>query len=174
MPAERTLSSTPSPLAVAAAVVIGAALGAAGMMLSGSRGGAAWERTAARAPSPDRSLVAFVRERACAEGLCRSLHLGNSEETATELGPIATATADEIAWTPDGSRVAFLLNGSGLVIYDAKKRERVGTVRLMSDEASQSRLARGVTFSENGRAVTFDDCPRAHSGCRAAVVGIPQ
>ena len=143
-------------------------------MLSGSRGGAAWERTAARAQSPDRSLVAFVRERPCAAGLCRSLHLGNSEETAKELGPIATATADEIAWTPDGARVAFLLNGSGLVIYDAKKRERVGTVRLMSDEASQSRLARGVTFSENGRAVTFDDCPRAHSGCRAAVVGIPQ
>jgi hypothetical protein len=169
------MSSTRSPLAVIAALVVGAALGAAGVMLLGEgRGRAAWERTAVRAPSPDKSLVAFVRERACAEGLCRSLHLGTSEQNAKELGPVATATADEIVWTPDGLRVGFVLNGAGLVIYDAKKQERVGTVRLMSDEASQSRLARGVTFSENGRAATFDDCPRAHSGCRAGVVGIPQ
>ena len=145
------------------------------MMLLGERRAAAPEqRTAVRAQSPDKSLVAFVRERACAEGLCRSLHLGPSEQSAKELGPIATATADEIVWTPDSSRVGFVLNGAGLVIYDAQKQERVGTVRLMSDEASQSRFARGVTFSENGRAATFDDCPRAHSGCRAGVVGIPQ
>lgn len=143
-------------------------------MLLGVRAAPTWQRTAARAPSPDGSLVAFVRERACEEGLCRSLHLGKSEQTATELGAIATAAADEIVWTPDGSRVGFVLNGSGLVIYDAKTQQRVGTVRLMSDEASQSRFARGVTFSDNGRAATFDDCPRAHSGCRAGVVGIPQ
>jgi hypothetical protein len=31
-----------------------------------------------------------------------------------------------------------------------------------------------VTFSENGKAVTFDDCPRNRSGCRAGVVGVPQ
>jgi hypothetical protein len=41
-------------------------------------------------------------------------------------------------------------------------------------EAAETRLARGITFSENGRAATFDDCPRAHSGCRAGVVGVPQ
>ncbi|HET7221150.1 MAG TPA: hypothetical protein VFJ02_24010 [Vicinamibacterales bacterium] len=169
------MPSTRSPLALVAAFVAGAAIGAAGVMLAGDRrGNATWERIAVRAQSPDKSLVAFVRERACAEGLCRSLHLGRTAESAKELGPIATAAAEEIAWTPDGTRVAFVLNGSGLVIYDAKTQERVGTVRLMSDEASQSRLARGVTFSENGRAATFDDCPRTHSGCRAGVVGIPQ
>ena len=175
MSAERPMPPTRSPLALALTFIGGAGLGAAVVMLAGDiRGGARWERIAVRAPSPDKSLVAFVRERACPEGLCRSLHLGTAEQSAKELGPIATASADEVVWTQDGARVAFVLNGSGLVIYDALKQERVGTVRLMSDEASQSRFARGVTFSENGRAVTFDDCPRAHSGCRAGVVGIPQ
>jgi hypothetical protein len=47
-------------------------------------------------------------------------------------------------------------------------------VRLLTAEAAQTRLARGITFSENGRAATFDDCPRSHSGCRAGVVGVPQ
>jgi hypothetical protein len=146
MSAERAMPPARSPLAFALTFLGGAGLGAAVLMFAGGIGGGQWERVAVRAPSPDKSLVAFVRERACAEGLCRSLHLGKTEQSAKELGPIATATADEIVWTQDGARVAFVLNGSGLVIYDAQKQERVGTVRLMSDEASQSRFARGVTF----------------------------
>jgi Tol biopolymer transport system component len=77
-------------------------------------------------------------------------------------------------WTPDGKRVAFVIDGREMLLYDAQARKLAGTVRLLSSEAAQSRIARGVTFSENGRAVTFDDCPRAHSGCRAGVLGIPQ
>jgi hypothetical protein len=174
MSAERPVPPSRSPGALIAALLVGAALGAAGMMLADRRSASGWQRVVVRAPSPDKSMVAFVRERMCAEGLCRTLHLGGSEQTATELGPVGTAPADEIAWTPDSTRVAFMLNGTGLVLYDAHKKTRVGAVRLFTEEASQSRLARGVTFSENGRAITFDDCPRTHSGCRAGVVGIPQ
>ena len=35
-----------------------------------------------------------------------------------------------------------------------------------------SRVARGVTFSTNGSSITFDDCPRDHSGCRPGIVAI--
>jgi hypothetical protein len=59
-------------------------------------------------------------------------------------------------------------------IYEAHSARLAGTVRLLTAEAMETRLARGITFSENGRAATFDDCPRTHSGCRAGVVGVPQ
>jgi hypothetical protein len=84
------------------------------------------------------------------------------------------STCDEIVWTPDGKRVGFLMTGQQLVIYDTTTLKHVGNVRLLTQVAAASRRARGVTFSENGRALTFDDCPRAHSGCRAGVVGVPQ
>ena len=70
--------------------------------------------------------------------------------------------------------MAFVLDGSEMAIYDAQTAKLAGTVRLLTSEATVTRVARGVTFSENGRAATFDDCPRTHSGCRAGVVGVPQ
>jgi hypothetical protein len=29
-----------------------------------------------------------------------------------------------------------------------------------------------VTFSQNGAAVTFDDCPRGHSGCKSGLAAV--
>ena len=40
------------------------------------------------------------------------------------------------------------------------------------DGFPSSRIARGVTFSANGAAITFDDCPRSHSGCKPGMVAI--
>jgi hypothetical protein len=81
--------------------------------------------------------------------------------------------ADEIAWTPDGGRVGFLVNGYQLRIFDAHTGANLGAVSLIEPDRSPStRIARGVTFSNNGAAVTFDDCPRAHSGCKAGLVGL--
>jgi hypothetical protein len=144
------------------------------MLLGRITGDRSWRRTVAQASSPDRSRVALVEERICAGAFCQSLHVGTSAETAAAVGPIGPQTAHEVVWTPDGKRVGFVTSESQLLLYDAASLEAVGTVRLMTDEAARSRLARGVTFSENGRAVTFDDCPRAHAGCRAGVVGVPQ
>jgi hypothetical protein len=85
-----------------------------------------------------------------------------------------SAVCDEVVWTPDGTRVGFVMRGYELRLFDPQSLKEIGTVRLVTEEAAQTRRARGVTFSENGRAVTFDDCPRAHSGCRAGVAGVPQ
>src|SRR6185295_14003710 len=77
--------------------------------------------------------------------------------------------ADEIAWTPDGGRVGFLINGYQLRVFDARTGANLGAVSLIEPDGSpSSRIARGVTFSANGAALTFDDCPRDHSGCKAA------
>ena len=81
--------------------------------------------------------------------------------------------AGEIAWTPDGSRVAFIVNGYQLRMFDARSGANLGAMSLIEPDGSpSSRIARGVTFSANGAAVTFDDCPRDHSGCKPGSVAI--
>ena len=48
-----------------------------------------------------------------------------------------------------------------------------GLIDLVPADANPStRIARGVTFSDNGAAITFDDCPRDRSGCRPGLLGI--
>jgi hypothetical protein len=181
MSAERAVppsraSSRPAG-ALIAALVIGVAAGAAGAWMLGPRLGfpAAMQR-AARAASPDGARVASAFERRCGEIVCGELRAGPAADDAAAktFDTYRDSSCDEIVWTPDGKRIGFLMTGQQLVLYDAQTLKHLGNVRLLTQAAAATRRARGVTFSENGRAVTFDDCPRAHSGCRAGVVGIPQ
>jgi len=178
MSAQRALSPTAAPrttIRLIAALLLGIALGAAAALLVTARTtDASRRRVTARALSPDKSRVAVALEAPCPDGLCQELRLGISEETSNTVASLSNRSCSEIVWTPDGRRVAFLIDGSEITIYDAQTLKLAGTVRLLTSEATQTRVARGVTFSENGRAATFDDCPRTHSGCRAGVVGVPQ
>jgi hypothetical protein len=178
MSAERPVSSARAPVPlgrVIAALVLGIAVGAAVTLLTGrGRSDLTWRRIAARATAPNGPLVAFVLEQPCAGGFCQSLQLGESESNARQLEALDKQTSDEVVWTPDGKRVGFVVDGRELWVYDAQARTLAGRVGLLTVEAAQSRRARGITFSETGRAATFDDCPRTQSGCRAGVVGVPQ
>ena len=131
------------------------------------------ERYGALEWSADKSRVAFARDRLCEKGPCETLFVGSSIDAASALEGLADGqeSCDEIAWTKDGRRVAFLINGRQLRIYEADSRKPAGKVNLYGD-AGTDRVARGITFSDNGAAVTFDDCPREHAGCRAGMVGI--
>lgn len=178
MSAQRALSPTAQPrttLRLIAALLLGVALGAAGALLVTARTtDATRRRETARALSPDKTRVAVAREVPCPEGTCQELRLGASDDASTIVAVLTNRSCSEIAWTQDGTRVAFVLDATEMSIYDAQTSRLAGTVRLLATEAALTRLARGITFSENGRAATFDDCPRAHSGCRAGVVGVPQ
>ena len=132
------------------------------------------ERYPAMEWSPDRSRVAFARDRLCPKGPCETLYVGSAVDSAAALEGLAegSESTDEIAWSPDGRRVAFLVNGRQLRIFDAESRKPAGKVNLFADGAAADRIARGITFSDNGAAITFDDCPRDRSGCRAGMVGV--
>jgi hypothetical protein len=157
-----------------AAALVGAALGAGTTLVLRREP----HRVAATATAPDKSRVATAREKPCGEPgrWCSELSIGPSRESGTVVAAYddPAVTCDEIVWTPDGKRVGFVMRGRELRLFDPVSLREIGLVRLVTDEAAQTRRARGVTFSENGRAVTFDDCPRGQSGCRAGVVGIPQ
>jgi len=178
MSSERAVPSARSthPLKRSAwAVLVIAALSAIGLLLSGQRSEHDWEVLAARAPGGAR--VALVRGRSCEAGPCQTLWVGPTRESAVQVGTLAPGReqCDEISWTPDGTRVGFLVNGYQLRIYDAATLAPAGQFSLIEPDGNPTtRIARGVTFSENGRAVTFDDCPRARSGCRAGLVAVPQ
>ena len=132
-------------------------------------------RTVLVSESPSRDGVAYVFEARCAAGLCQSLRIGRDMESATVVETLAGSAeqAGEIAWTPDGGRVAFIVNGYQLRLFDARTGENLGAMALIDpDGFPSSRIARGVTFSANGASVTFDNCPRYHSGCKPAIVAI--
>jgi hypothetical protein len=134
-----------------------------------------WEVLSANTSGNTR--IAFVRGTNCAAGVCQTIWIGPKRETATLVSTLAPGTerVDEITWTNDGKRVAFLVNGYQLRLYDGESLAPAGQFSLITpDGVPSSRIARGVTFSENGRAVTFDDCPRYRSGCRSGLVAVPQ
>jgi hypothetical protein len=176
MSAERVVSPAPSSrmsLRILTALVVGIAIGAAIVLLVRDRPSST-RRVAARAASPDKSLVAIAFDTPCQGGTCHELAIGPSDDRATAVSMLTNQRCDEVVWSPDGRRVGFLIGGQELSLYDAHALKLAGTIRLMTSDAARERLARGITFSENGRAITFDDCPRGRSGCRAGVVGVPQ
>lgn len=173
MPVEGNLPSAASQrggrliAAALAAVVVGITAFSAGWMM-GAR------RTLYSAPSPDGQMVASVTEARCAQVRCQALKIGARGGSSTI---VETLTGDEqvseVAWTPDGSRVGFVVNGYQLRLFDAHTGHNLGAVSLVEpDGFPPSRIARGVTFSTNGAAVTFDDCPREHSGCKPGLMAL--
>jgi hypothetical protein len=123
---------------------------------------------------PGKDRVAFVREAPCGEGRCQTLWLGRSTDEATEVATLGgNERCDEIAWSSDGYRMGFLVNGYELRVFDSDPRTQVAQINLVPPAGNpSSRVARGVTFSENGLAVTFDDCPRSTSGCKSGLAGV--
>jgi hypothetical protein len=156
------------PAALIAAFVVGAIAFAGGYFL-GAR------RIVLFANAPGRDGVAYVLEGRCAAGLCQALWIGSSVKTSKVVEALSgpSEQAVEIAWTPDGGRVAFLVNGYQLRLFDAHTGANLGAVAIIDpDGFPSSRIARGVTFSTNGAAITYDDCPRDHSGCKPGMLAI--
>ena len=174
MSAQRSVPSTrPSRAAMTMALAVIVTLAITVGYVGGYRAGATHDVMSARAANAQR--VAFVREARCGAASCQTLWIGNAREDATQVGELKPGTerCEEVAMAKDGFRMGFVINGYQFRIFDGETRTQVGQVNLLEpDTTPTSRIARGVTFSTNGAAVTFDDCPRDHSGCRSALVAI--
>ena len=174
MSAERPVPATRALIVVAiAAAIVGAAAGAGCGYTVGMRSGDRVREVLASEP-PGRDRLAFVREAPCGGGRCQSLWLGTSRDDATQVAALGgRERVEAIAWSADGYRMGFLVNGYELRVFDSEPRKQVAQLNLVEpDGLPSSRIARGVTFSPNGTAVTFDECPRYTSGCKSGLAGI--
>jgi hypothetical protein len=156
-----------------AAVILVAVAAVAAAYVAGKRAGAVQDVLLA-SPAESRR-VAFMRKQPCVGGWCETIWMGNTKEDAVQVASLSAGSehCDEIAWARDGFRVGFIVNGYQLRIFDAGSRTQVGQVNLIDpDGTPSSRIARGVTFSQNGAAVTFDDCPRGRSGCKSGLAAV--
>jgi hypothetical protein len=175
MSAQRTVPpsrATSARLRAVALVVVTLAVVAAAY-LAGKRTGAVQDVLSA-SPAEARRL-AFIRKEPCTGGWCETIWMGKTKEDVVRVASLAAGTehCDEIAWARDGFRVGFVINGYQLRIFDAETRKQVGQVNLIDpDGTPSSRIVRGVTFSQNGAAVTFDDCPRGRSGCKSGLAAV--
>ena len=133
-------------------------------------------REAVFAVSADGARVAWAAERRCWSGPCETLWIGAERGAGTKVATLeGTGRCDEIIWTRDGSRVAFLIDGAQLRFYDPSSLAPAGQITLVPPQAGPIRsVVRGVTFSDNGRAITFDECPLGRSGCRAGLAAVPR
>jgi Tol biopolymer transport system component len=172
MPVQGTVSSAPA-LMKQLAWFIAVLVCTAGAFTIGQRFS---NYTVLSARAPDGSRVALVTERTCLGGSCQLLWIGAADAGTSKVAELpAGARCTEIAWTRDSTRVAFVVDGSELRLFDAVTLRPAGRMTLVVQDARPTtRIARGVTFSDNGKAVTFDDCPRTHSGCRSGLAAVPQ
>jgi hypothetical protein len=141
--------------------------------LAGYRAAAIHEVMFAKAGEAQR--VAFVRESQCGAETCQTLWIGRAREDAIQVAALTPGSerCEEVAMAKDGFRMGFLVNGYQFRVFDGETRKEVNRVNLLEpDRTPSSRIARGITFSTNGAAVTFDDCPRDRSGCKSALVAI--
>ena len=124
--------------------------------------------------APDTQHAALVRLTRCDAAWCEALALGATPDTANVLATLPpTERCTEIAWSRDGKRVGFVINGHQLRMYNADSNAPAGLLDLVPrDSDPTTRIARGVTFSDTGAAITFDDCPRDRSGCRPGLVAL--
>lgn len=174
MSASRTVPSTRRTAQLRTALfLVAIAPAITGAYFYGKRAGAVQELVAA---SPaNASAIALVRKQPCPGGWCETVWLGATRKDAVQVAALAPGSehCDEIAWAADGFRVGFVINGYQLRIFDGVARKPVNQVNLIEpDGTPTSRIVRGVTFSQNGAAVTFDDCPRGRSGCRSGLVAV--
>ena len=174
MPPERRVPSSTEEIPMKRLVWFAVVLGlVAGAFMLGTRFAT---REAAFAASADGTRAAWADDRRCWSGPCQTLWIGANRGNATKVATLeGPSHCDEIVWTRDGTRVAFLVDGAQLRFYDPSSFAPAGQITLVQPQTGPHQsIARGVTFSENGRAITFDECPRGRSGCRAGLAAVPR
>lgn len=129
--------------------------------------------TVARADAPDGAAHLRVERRFSLGPADQRLILAaGGEEIELRRFDEQTGAPGEIVWAPDGSLAGVVVHGTKLVVIDAPAKRIIYELPLV-ENMDGSRMARGVGFSANAFAITFDDCPRSGAGCRSRFMALP-
>lgn len=126
------------------------------------------ERVRLQVPSPDGQLMAEVRSHWTIDPPLQSLWLRHDGAAAERLAELAADSewCDQVIWTQDTARVAFLINGVRLDVYDVEGMDLVRRVPLVAvDGYPGSKEVRALRFAPDGRAVQFRECRRSRPEC---------
>jgi hypothetical protein len=121
-------------------------------------------------PSPDRQQIAEVRSHWSLDPPSQSLWIQTEGEAPRKLVKLGEDSEScwKILWGSDSSRVAFLINGVRLDIYDVKSAALIKKVPLIPpDQDPWYRSIRDVRFSAAEDAIEFHDCPRSDANCQS-------
>ncbi|HEV2844412.1 MAG TPA: hypothetical protein VG477_06180 [Thermoanaerobaculia bacterium] len=120
-------------------------------------------------PSPDGRRTAEVHSHLSINPPAQSLWLRLSRESEPRILNHLEHDTDwcnEIIWSPDSSRVGFLIRGVRLDVYDAAKGDLLESMPLIEpDGYPGTREARSVRFLEDGSGVQFRECVRGGNRC---------
>lgn len=165
---------TASPLRRSSAGPLAGAAAAIALTLAPGCGALPADYVVTSKTAPDTHHVALVRLVRCDSSWCESLAIGSTPDAAAVVATLAPKDhCTQAVWSADGKRAGFVVNGQQLRLYEADSHRPAGQFDLVPrDSDPPTREARGVTFSENGASLTYDDCPRERSGCRAAIIAL--
>jgi hypothetical protein len=119
-----------------------------------------------RVASPDRGRIAEVRSSWSLDPPAQSLWLWTGRQEPRQIASLGGDTdwCDQILWSPDGSRVGFLIRGIRLDVYDATSGARAASLPLIEpDGYPGSREARFVRLLDDR--VEFRNCGRKDGRC---------
>lgn len=130
----------------------------------------AWRgQVVARSASPDGGRIAEVRSKWTTDPPAHSLWLQRGfREAPLHLIDLAEDQdwCDQILWSPNGAHVAFLVRGVRLLVFDAATGDLFKDLSLAPVNGYPGSLeARSLTFSADGRSVSFSSCERRSSRC---------
>ncbi len=129
-------------------------------------------RVAAQATSPDGQYVAFVRNHPNPDPPDQTLWLGPAKGTPKQLVKLSPDSmwSDEVVWSADSRRVAFVIADAIVQVYQADDAKRVfsGFVGRPSSDYPPRYILEQVRLSGDGRAISFVECERVFRPVDAA------
>lgn len=129
-------------------------------------------RIVAQATSPDGQHIAFVRNHPSLDPPDQSLWLGPADRAPKQLVKLSPDSmwSDEIVWSADSQRVAFVINDAIVYVYETAEARRVfsGFVGRPSSDYPPRYILEQVELSGDGRAISFVECERIFRPVEAA------
>ena len=107
------------------------------------------------------------------QACAKSCGSATSEAASVTIASLGSRSCDEIVWTPDGKRVGFVIDGRSCRSTTRSRQARGHCPPADQRSRADAPRPRHHVLGERPRR-DIRRLPRAHSGCRAGVVGVPQ